>query len=139
MYRCRVITSPISTLTLVLDKQGPDLFWQIVIMATRTSALVFASTLFNERLAILFFGVVSFFLILFYMIWLFRLADLSIRSIMASIITEIAIALLLVGGCKTIIVLLQPNIFFTIACVLLAGAVASYRAFKSIQKMRYAS
>ena len=88
------VTSPLSTLVFVRERQRAELLFQLVLLAARTGTLVAGWALGSATLAIAFFGVASTALWGGYMVWLLRIGGAGVRDPLGWLARDVAIALL---------------------------------------------
>ena len=89
------VTSPLSTLVLVRERQRMELMFQVVLLAARAAALVAGGALGNATLAIALFGVGSAALWGSYMLWLLQIGGAGMREPLRWLAREVTVALLL--------------------------------------------
>jgi O-antigen/teichoic acid export membrane protein len=89
------VTSPLSTLVFVRERQRAELVFQAVLLAARTATLVAGWALGSATLAIVMFGVGSAVLWGGYMLWLLRIGGVGVRQPLWWLTRDIAVALLL--------------------------------------------
>jgi O-antigen/teichoic acid export membrane protein len=98
------VTSPLSTLVYVRERQGAELVFQIVLLVVRTTSLVVGWVMGSATLAIALFGIASAASWGPYMLWLLRLGGVRASESLSWLSRNLAIALLLAA----------PLLFFTI-------------------------
>ncbi len=89
------VTSPLSTLVFVRERQRAELVFQAFLLAARTATLVAGWALGSATLAIVMFGVGSAVLWAGYMLWLLRIGGVGVRQPAWWLTRDIVVALFL--------------------------------------------
>lgn len=89
------VTSPLSTLVFVRERQRTDLVFQALLLGMRTATLVAGAALGSATLAIVMFGVVSAVLWGGYMLWLLRIGGVGVQQPLWWLTRNVMVALLL--------------------------------------------
>ncbi len=108
------ITSPISTLFSVLEKQGSSLIFNIILLPVRVGALVIGGLLGNARIAIALFSITGVIVYIILLIWIMAKAKASVGKVSKRSLKYLAYSLLLLIPILSgkLIFNLSPQILF---------------------------
>ena len=88
------VTSPLSTLVFVRERQGAELIFQIILLVVRTASLVAGWAIGSATVAIALFGIASAASWGPYMLWLLRLGGVNVREAVWWLVRDIAVGLI---------------------------------------------
>ncbi len=130
------VVSPLFSLPLLYNRQGTDLFFYIALLIVRVGSIAVGAHYHNDVLAMGLFGVSSALFMLAYLAWLLQLVQVSFWSILGMIVRELALAVLLLGGCRVLLWWSKENYLLT-GCALLPVLVfAVIRSVKQVKQGR---
>ncbi len=129
------VVTPLSTLPLVMERQGADLLWQIVLLAVRAAGLAVGVYYHSDLITLGAFALASAFFIILYLRWLLRLAGAAVLPVATRVAIETGIALVLLGGCRLLFWWSRGNVLLLLA--VLAPSLA-YLGWRSLQQLREA-
>jgi lipopolysaccharide exporter len=111
------ITSPISTLLSIFEKQGASLVFNIILLIMRAGALVAGGLLGNARTAIILFAVIGVIIYLLLFFWLLSVAGVSFIAVLKGIrkYAVYSIPLIAVVIYAKWVLLMSPSILVVIA------------------------
>ncbi len=110
------VTTPLSTIVFVKEGQRTDLIFQLVLLGGRIGTLYLSGFFGNASIAIISYSLVSFVILLIYLLWLMATSENDIWLVIRSLAREIVINTFLVMPMIIILVLgLDLYILFIVA------------------------
>jgi O-antigen/teichoic acid export membrane protein len=102
------ITSPLSTVPLVLEKQSQESIFQTILMVSRLVSLFFGAWYGNASFTIGFFSVISAVCWFFYLIWIIKISGSEFRLFFKKLISKLRVYFLLL---LPVVIIKIVNIF----------------------------
>jgi O-antigen/teichoic acid export membrane protein len=126
------VSSPLSTLPSILEKQGQELAFQVTLLVCRIVALGIGGWLQDANLAIGLFALVSAVCWFGFMLWNMRLSGNGVRKVLGLIAYEGVIALLFVTPILLVKIIFRgsPDDLYIVIAAALSGLLIAYRLFK---------
>jgi O-antigen/teichoic acid export membrane protein len=129
------LTTPLSAIVYVKERQRPELIFQIVLLIARISVLYLASTYGNASTAIISFSLISTVILSFYLFWLMSTSGNSIQSVFYSLSKELLINVVVVIPI-VISLILGFNTYILIGLSVLSLGVMGVRIIKQFGKIK---
>jgi len=126
------VSSPLSMLPSVMEKQGQEALFHLLLLLSRVGALYIGGFVNSERVAIAFFAGVSALCWLGFMLWNMRLSGNKVVHVLGIVIHE-AIAVVPLALPLILAKLFADRVLYVLGAAGLSGALVSYRL---MQKLR---
>ncbi len=122
------ISSPLSTLPSVLEKQHFDTSFKAILLFSRVASLFIGAALGNELLAIALFALVSALCWFGFMLWNMRLSGNNVGLVLGIIVKELVLAVLMILP-VVIVKVFSSSIIMLIIAVIISAIIIAYRFF----------
>lgn len=130
------LVNPLEALPLVFDRQRTSFIFQIVLFGVRAGSMALGIWMKSDLAAMWFYGGGSAIYMMVYFIWMLRLVDGPVGSVLRKLGGDLALSVLVFGACRGVLWISGGNLWLTGACVAPALAYFSYRAVKQIFQVK---
>jgi lipopolysaccharide exporter len=130
------LVNPLEALPLVFNRQRTSFIFQIVLFGVRAGSMALGIYLKSDLAAMWLYGGGSALYMLGYFIWMLRLVDGPVGSVLRKLGWDLALSLMVFGACKVVFWLTGGNLWITGACLAPSLGFFAYRAFRQIMQGR---
>jgi len=130
------VSSPLSTLPSVLEKQHFDTLFQAILLSSRIVSLFIGAALGNELLAIALFALVSALCWFGFMLWNIRLSGNNVGLVLGIIVKELVLAVFMTLP-VVIVKVFSSSIIMLIITVIISAVIIAYRCFNLLARREH--